>query len=91
MVHYEATGVAAAGGAVTVSCIPPSGSTFVVGNTVVTCTAVDQRGNVATGSFVVTVQAVSPVNDAPLATDGALAATENVFAMGALVAADARR
>jgi hypothetical protein len=44
------------GGAVTVSCNPPSGSTFPLGATTVTCTATDASANTATGSFVVTVQ-----------------------------------
>lgn len=45
--------------ALTVSCTPASGSTFAVGDTVVTCTAADAAGNVATGSFVVTVTLTS--------------------------------
>ena len=42
-------------GSVAVSCTPPSGSTFPIGTTTVTCTASDSHGNRATGSFVVTV------------------------------------
>jgi HYR domain len=42
-------------GAVVVSCTPASGSTFPIGTTTVTCTALDTRGNRATSSFVVTV------------------------------------
>jgi HYR domain len=40
----------------TVACTPASGS-FPVGSTTVTCTATDQSGNVATGTFVVHVLA----------------------------------
>jgi hypothetical protein len=40
-----------------VSCVPPSGSTFPVGTTTVTCTASDTRGNTATATFTVTVTA----------------------------------
>ncbi len=40
---------------VTVVCNPPSGSTFPVGTTTVTCTATDASGNTATCSFTVTV------------------------------------
>ncbi|MFY9570443.1 MAG: HYR domain-containing protein, partial [Blastocatellia bacterium] len=40
---------------VTVACNPPSGSTFPVGATVVTCTATDTSNNIATRSFAVTV------------------------------------
>jgi len=39
----------------TVDCAPSSGSTFAIGETVVTCAAADAAGNVATGSFTVTV------------------------------------
>jgi len=39
----------------TVVCEPPSGSLFPVGTTQVNCTATDDAGNVATGSFTVTV------------------------------------
>lgn len=39
----------------TVSCAPASGSTFAVGMTTVTCTAVDAAGNSASTSFTVTV------------------------------------
>jgi HYR domain len=39
----------------TVACTPASGSFFPVGSTTVTCTATDQSGNVATGTFVVHV------------------------------------
>ena len=38
-----------------VSCTPASGSTFAIGDTVVTCAAADAAGNVATGSFTVSV------------------------------------
>jgi hypothetical protein len=43
-------------GAVTVICSPPSGTTFPLGTTTVTCTARDHTGNVATASFTVMVQ-----------------------------------
>ena len=39
----------------TVVCTPEAGSFFPVGSTTVTCTATDQSGNVATGTFVVHV------------------------------------
>ena len=44
----------------TVDCAPASGSTFAVGDTVVTCAAADAAGNVATGSFTVTVTSTAP-------------------------------
>jgi subtilisin-like proprotein convertase family protein len=40
---------------VTVSCVPPSGSSFPLGATTVTCTATDAAGNTATCSFTVNV------------------------------------
>jgi hypothetical protein len=40
---------------VTASCTPPSGSTFPVGTTTVTCTATDAAGNTAICSFTVSV------------------------------------
>jgi phage tail-like protein len=40
----------------TVTCEPPSGSTFALGATPVECTALDAAGNSATGSFTITVQ-----------------------------------
>jgi hypothetical protein len=39
----------------TVTCVPPSGSTFPIGTTTVDCTAADSNGNESTGSFTVTV------------------------------------
>ncbi len=38
-----------------VTCVPPSGSLFPPGDTVVTCTAVDDAGNIGTETFTVTV------------------------------------
>jgi Tol biopolymer transport system component len=40
----------------TVTAVPPSGSAFPVGTTIVNVTATDASGNTATGSFTVTVQ-----------------------------------
>ena len=68
----EATGPAGAGvaftvtatdpsdGAIDAACSPPSGSTFPIGTTDVTCTAEDSDGNVATGSFRITVRDTTP-------------------------------
>ncbi|HXF49458.1 MAG TPA: HYR domain-containing protein [Verrucomicrobiae bacterium] len=44
----------------TVSCTPPSGSTFPVGVSTVTCTATDSSGNKSTCSFTVTVKDNQP-------------------------------
>lgn len=43
--------------AVSVACAPPSGATFAVGSTTVTCTAVDARQRSSSCTFVVQVQA----------------------------------
>ena len=47
-------------GSPTVACSPVSGSVFAVGTSTVTCTATDERGNQASGSFRVTVRSVAP-------------------------------
>ena len=47
-------------GDATVECSPPSGSTFALGSTSVTCTATDASGNIAEDSFSVTVVDTTP-------------------------------
>jgi hypothetical protein len=48
----------------TISCIPPSGSTFSIGTTTVHCTASDPASNSTSGSFQVTVQgAAAQISD----------------------------
>lgn len=50
-------------GSVPVTCTPPSGSTFPIGTTTVTCSASDSRGNSASRSFRITMAtAPGPVN-----------------------------
>jgi HYR domain len=44
----------------TVTCVPPSGSTFPLGATSVTCSATDSHGNTGTASFTVTVRDTTP-------------------------------
>ena len=44
----------------TIDCVPPSGSTFPVGTTTVTCTATDAAGNSDTCTFTVTVEDTQP-------------------------------
>lgn len=53
---------------VTIACVPPSGSTFPVGVTIVTCTATDASGNTATCSFTVTVFSILLQDDSTAAT-----------------------
>lgn len=54
-VVWAATAVDLVDGAVQVACEPASGTMFPIGSTSVTCRAADRAGNLATGSFAVTV------------------------------------
>jgi hypothetical protein len=56
MVTYSTSSSDIVDGAVPVTCAPASGSTFHVGSTSVSCSAVDAHGNTATSSFTVSVQ-----------------------------------
>lgn len=55
VVTFPAPVVAAGEAPVTVACAPPSGSTFAVGTSTVTCTATDNRQRKASCSFSVTI------------------------------------
>jgi hypothetical protein len=59
-VTYAATAHDTVSGDVSVSCAPPSGSTFALGKTTVTCHASDGSGNPASGSFEVEVVDTTP-------------------------------
>jgi HYR domain len=63
------------------SCLPASGSAFPIGTTTVSCTATDDSGNSASGSFTVTVRGAA----AQIAA--LIAKTEAFVDSGALVAA----
>jgi hypothetical protein len=84
---------------VTVSCNPPSGSRFMVGNSTVTCTAVDPSGNDDSCSFAIMVSeqeaphVVCPVNAEAVLAFGlssgralwpAASATDNVGVVGSV-------
>ena len=73
---------------VAVACLPGSGSTFPLGATTVTCTAVDEAGNRSEGSFTVTVRDTT----APELTTPANQVLEATSATGAVTtfAASAR-
>ena len=58
-VTFTATAIDAVAGSPAVDCTPASGSTFAVGETVVTCAAADAAGNVATGTFMVAITSTS--------------------------------
>ena len=55
-VTFTATAEDLVDGSVAPTCTPASGSTIAIGTTTVHCTATDAHGNVASGSFDVTVQ-----------------------------------
>ena len=59
-VSYASTASDLVDGAVVPVCAPASGSTFALGTTAVSCSASDGHGNVALGSFNVTVFDVTP-------------------------------
>lgn len=58
---WTATAVDDVDGPVQVGCTPSSGTLFPIGDTPVVCTAADVMGNVASGSFVVSVGPPPPV------------------------------
>jgi hypothetical protein len=59
-VTYTVSATDAVHGAASVACAPPSGSTFALGATKVTCTATDAAGNPASAAFVVDVVDTTP-------------------------------
>jgi hypothetical protein len=56
VVSWSASATDLVNGAVAVTCVPASGSSFTIGASTVSCSASDAAHNVATGSFVVTVR-----------------------------------
>jgi hypothetical protein len=59
-VTYSASASDLVDGAVTVNCLPSSGSTFGFGTTTVNCSATDSHSNVGNGSFTVDVSDSTP-------------------------------
>jgi ABC-type oligopeptide transport system substrate-binding subunit/Tol biopolymer transport system component len=55
VVTFAPTATDAVDGPTPVTCGPPSGTTFGIGDTFVSCAATDRAGNTATGSFIVRV------------------------------------
>ncbi|HMB23458.1 MAG TPA: HYR domain-containing protein, partial [Anaerolineales bacterium] len=72
VVTYSASANDAVDGPTSVSCVPASGSSFAVGTTTVNCFSSDASGNIALGSFQVTVVdttvVVTPTPPAPPAS-----------------------
>jgi hypothetical protein len=60
VVYDEPTATDLVDGVVAVECDPASGEKFPLGDTTVTCTATDKKGNTATASFDVVVQDLTP-------------------------------
>ncbi len=54
-VNYTVTADDIADGSIVPACLPASGSTFMLGTTIVNCSATDSSANVASGSFNVTI------------------------------------
>jgi len=65
---YTATAVDDTDGPVLITCAPASGSIFRVGTTVVSCSATDAAGNVATGTFTVSLRANTSVQPIDVGT-----------------------
>lgn len=60
VVSFIATATDIVDGVYPATCVPPSGSTFPVGSTMVSCTATDAAGNTRTGTFAITVKDTTP-------------------------------
>jgi len=58
--NYNASAVDLVDGSVVVNCSKASGTNFSIASTVVTCNSVDSHNNLATKSFTVTVQDITP-------------------------------
>jgi hypothetical protein len=64
--YGAATALDIVDGAIAATCAPPSGSTFPLGDTTVTCSATDAAGNPGSASFTVTVEdTTAPEVDVP--------------------------
>jgi hypothetical protein len=90
VVTYSASATDAIDGPVPVTCDPPSGSTFPIGTTTVTCTATDSSGNTATATFQVVVggpvlSQLSPTRVALTSTPQSLTLRGHNFVAGATV------
>jgi len=59
VVSYSASASDTVSGTLAVACVPLSGTTFPIGTTTATCTAVDGAGNSASGDILVHVQAAA--------------------------------
>jgi len=65
-VRFNPNGATRCGSNVVVTCVPPSGSVFPPGVSVVQCSAIDNQGNQDECRFIVTVNALTPLQVRPL-------------------------
>ncbi|MFP5247001.1 MAG: HYR domain-containing protein, partial [Thermoanaerobaculia bacterium] len=79
VVTFNATANDLVDGGVAVSCNPPSGSTFPLGQTNVVCSASDSRNNGASAMFVVTVTDTPPPDDTEAPVIVSISANPNVL------------
>jgi large repetitive protein len=73
LVSYTATATDSVDPNPTVTCSPPSGSLFPVGDTIVSCQATNAAGLVSAGSFTVTIESLASQATTLATTVGALA------------------
>jgi hypothetical protein len=72
------------GGEIDISCDPPSGSEFPIGEIVVECTATDEAGNIGRASFTVTVNPVEfPRENGKIAFNRFIENSWEIFVMNA--------
>ncbi|RJP61298.1 MAG: HYR domain-containing protein [Candidatus Auribacter fodinae] len=60
VVGFSASAIDVVDGSVPVTCTPSSDSLFMVGSTTVNCSAADVAGNIANGSFIITITDTTP-------------------------------
>ncbi len=65
VIDYTASAADIVDGSTATACVPVSGSIFALGQTTVTCTSSDSRGNTASAAFVVTINNNAPTFTAP--------------------------
>lgn len=83
VVSYNVTAADALDPLPALSCTPPSGSTFPLGVTTITCTATDAAGNNASGNLTITVvDTTPPAVTASLTAVGHLSRTMGTFSVG---------
>ena len=66
IVNYSASASDVVDGNLPASCLPASGNTFALGDTVVNCSAIDGAGNTSSASFMITVEdVIAPILNLP--------------------------